>query len=42
MIDDHFDVFLELVCEDFIEYFCFDIHEGNCSEVLSLLGVCVV
>ena len=25
MVDDHFDVFLDLVCENFIEYFCIDI-----------------
>jgi hypothetical protein len=29
MMDDHFDVFLDLVCEDFIGYFCIDIHKGN-------------
>jgi hypothetical protein len=27
MMDDHFDVFLDLVCENFIEYFCIDIHK---------------
>ena len=27
MMDDHFDVFLDLVCKDFIEYFCIDIHK---------------
>jgi hypothetical protein len=26
MKDDCFDVFLDLVCENFIEYFCIDIH----------------
>ena len=36
MKDDHFDVFLDSVFEDFIEYFCIDIHKGNCSEVLFL------
>ena len=36
MIDDHFDVFLDLVCDDFIEYFCIDIHKENLSEVLFL------
>ena len=36
MIDDHFVVFLDLVCDDFIEYFCIDIHKGNWSEVLFL------
>jgi hypothetical protein len=29
MMDDHFDVFLDSICEDFIEYFCIDIHKGN-------------
>jgi hypothetical protein len=36
MMDDRFDVFLDSVCEDFIEYFCIDIHKGNCSEILFL------
>jgi len=36
MIDYHFDGCLDLVCKNFIEYFCFDIHKGNCSEVLFL------
>jgi hypothetical protein len=35
-MDDHFDVFLDLVFKDFIEYFCIDIHKGNWSEVLFL------
>ena len=39
MMDDHFDVFLDSVCENFIEYFCIDIHKGNCSEVLFLCWV---
>jgi hypothetical protein len=42
VVNDHFDVFLDLVCENFIEYFCVDIYKGNLSEVLSLLGLCVV
>ena len=29
MMDDHSDVFLDLVCEDFIEYFYIDTHKGN-------------
>jgi hypothetical protein len=29
MVNDHFDVLLNLVCENFIEYFCIDIHKGN-------------
>ena len=36
MMNDHFDVFLDLVCEDFIDYFYIDIHKGNLSEVLYL------
>ena len=34
MMDNHFDVFLDTVCKNFIEYFCIDIHKGNWSEVL--------
>ena len=34
MFDDPFNVFLDLVCENFIEYFCIGIHKGNSSEVL--------
>ena len=34
MVNDHFDVFLDSVCENFIEYFCIDIYEGNWSEYL--------
>jgi hypothetical protein len=29
MMDDYFDVFLDSVCGDFIEYFFIDIHKGN-------------
>ena len=29
MMDDHFDVFLDSVCENFIEYFCIVMHKGN-------------
>ena len=36
IMDDHFDMFLDSVCEDFIEYFCNDIRKGNWSEVLFL------
>jgi hypothetical protein len=31
IMHDHFDVFLASVCENFIEYFCIDIHKGNWS-----------
>ena len=41
MVNDHFDVPLDSVCENFIEYFCMDIHEGNGSEVLFLCWVFV-
>jgi hypothetical protein len=29
MIDDRFDVFLDSVSKNFIEYFCINIHKGN-------------
>ena len=29
MMDNHFDMFLDSVCEDFIEYFCIVIYKGN-------------
>ena len=43
MMDDRFDVILDLVCKDFIEYFCIDIQKRNCSEVLvpCLIFLCV-
>ena len=41
-MDDHFDMFLNSVCKDFIEYFCIDIHKGNWSEVLFFCWVFVV
>ena len=41
MMDDLFDVFLDSVCKDFIEYFCIDIHKGNSSEVLFLCWILV-
>jgi hypothetical protein len=33
MMNDHFGVFLDLLCKNFIEYFCIDIHKGNWAEV---------
>jgi hypothetical protein len=36
MMNDCFDMFLDLACDNFIEYFCIDIHKGYWSEVLSL------
>jgi len=41
MMDDHFDVFLDSVCNDFIEYFCVYIRKGNWSEVFFLCLVFV-
>ena len=38
-MDDCFNVFLDSVSENFIEYFCIDIHKGNLSEVLYLCWV---
>jgi hypothetical protein len=35
MTDDCFDVLLNLVCYNFIEYFCIDIHKWN-SDILFL------
>jgi hypothetical protein len=40
-MDDCFDVLLDSVCENFIEYFCIDIHKGNWSEVIFLCWVFV-
>jgi hypothetical protein len=34
MVNDGFDTFLDSICENFIEYFCFDIHKQNWSEFL--------
>jgi hypothetical protein len=41
IMDDHLDVFLDSVCEIFIEYFCIDNHKENWSEVLFLFWVFV-
>ena len=38
-MDDCFDVFLDSIGKDFIEYFCIYIQEGNWSEVLYLCWV---
>ena len=38
-MDDCFDVFLDSVSENFIEYFCIDSPKGNWSEVLYLCWV---
>jgi hypothetical protein len=42
MVNDRFDVFLDLVGKNFIKYFFINIHKGNWSEVLSLLDLCVI
>jgi hypothetical protein len=38
MMDDSFDVFWGSVQDNFIQYFCMDIHKGNWSEVLLLFS----
>jgi hypothetical protein len=42
MMDDRFDVYLDSICEDFIEYFCIDINKGNWSQILFLCWIFVV
>ena len=37
--DDLFDVFLDLVCKYFVEYFCIYVYKGNWSLILFLSGV---
>jgi hypothetical protein len=39
MMDDVFDVFLDSICEYFIEYFCINVHKRNQSELLFLSWV---
>jgi hypothetical protein len=39
IVYDHFNVFLDSVCKNFIGYFCIDIHKGNWSEVLFLCWI---
>ena len=41
LVNNGFDVFLDLVCKNFIEYFCIDIHKENLSEILFLCWVFV-
>jgi len=41
MMYDHFDVLLDSVCKNFIEYLCADIHKRNWTEVLFLCWVFV-
>ena len=40
MVNDHFNVFLDSVSKNFIEYFCIDIHKANWSEVLFVGFLC--
>lgn len=42
MVDDVFDVFLDVVCEYFIEYFCIKVHKENWSEILFVESSCVL
>jgi hypothetical protein len=37
VVNDYFDVFLHLVCKNFIEYGYIDVHRWNWSEVLFLV-----
>jgi hypothetical protein len=41
VVKDGFDVFLDLFCKNFIEYFCIVIHKGNWSEVFFVLSPAV-
>ena len=34
MANDDFDVFLDLVCKNFVEYICINVHKWDWSEVL--------
>ena len=36
MVDDFFDMFLDLVCQYFIEHFCINVHERDWSITLFL------
>ena len=40
MVNDHFDLFLNLVRKNFTEYFCISIYKGNWSEVLFVGYLC--
>ena len=42
MMDGRFNVFLDLVSKDFIEYFCINTHKENWCEVLFLCWVVVL
>ncbi|ERE72548.1 hypothetical protein H671_5g14947 [Cricetulus griseus] len=36
MVDDFSDVFLDLICQYFIEYFCINIHEEDCFFLIDI------
>ncbi|KAL6030263.1 hypothetical protein STEG23_031660 [Scotinomys teguina] len=38
MVDNLFDVFLESVCQYFIEYFCINVHEGDCCYISNFIS----
>ena len=43
VVNDGFNVFLDSICKNFIEYFCIDIHKQDWSEILFFwLCLCVV
>ena len=42
MLSCYFDVFLDLVGKDFIEYFCINVHKGDCSEIHFLWSLCAL
>ena len=42
VLDDRFDVFLDSVCENFIEYFCIDILSKNVLKYSFFVGSLVV
>jgi hypothetical protein len=40
MVDDVFDVFLDLILEYFIVYFYINVHKGDWSEILFVESLC--
>jgi hypothetical protein len=42
IVNNGFEMFLDSVCKNFIEYFCIDIHKQDWSEVLFLGWVLVI
>ncbi|KAL6088092.1 hypothetical protein STEG23_028949 [Scotinomys teguina] len=38
VVNNVFDVFLESVCQYFIEYFCINVHEGDCSYISNFIS----